>query len=220
MSAGIAHEINNPLNFIYGGVHGLKDEIGRIGDDETHNKINPYVRIIDDGVKRATDIVKSLSHFSRQTASNEETCDLHQIINNCLSILNSSLKDKVEIQKNFTKQNRPIQGNAGKLHQVFVNLISNAEQAIGERGTIKISTEMTEKRAKVSIEDDGSGISEDNLSKIMDPFFTTKAPGVGTGLGLSITKKIINEHHGKLKVTSKLNQGTIFVVELPITPTT
>lgn len=220
MSAGIAHEINNPLNFIQGGVFGLRDEVEEFDNQSIANRINPYLKIIKDGVRRATEIVKSLSHFSRQTTRIDETCDLHQIIDNCLSILKSSLKDKVEVARNYTKNNRPVQGNEGKLHQVFVNLISNAEQAIEQRGTLEISTEMTEEKAIVRLIDDGRGISEDNLTKIMDPFFTTKAPGQGTGLGLSITKKIIKEHQGELKVSSKLNQGTIFVVELPITPAT
>jgi signal transduction histidine kinase len=109
-----------------------------------------------------------------------------------------------------------VYGNEGKLHQAFLNLLSNAEQSMTDQGEIVITTKYDENKVIVTIADNGSGISSNNLSKISDPFFTTKSPGEGTGLGLFITYNIIEEHNGKIRVSSRLSEGTTFNVELKI----
>jgi len=101
------------------------------------------------------------------------------------------------------------------LHQVFLNILSNAEQSIKEKGIITISTEINNKFAVISIEDNGEGISNDNLSKITDPFFTTKEPGKGAGLGLSIVYQIIEEQKGTIEFKSKIGKGTKVIIKLP-----
>ncbi|MEP5611314.1 MAG: ATP-binding protein [Cyclobacteriaceae bacterium] len=205
MSAGVAHEINNPLNFIKGGVGMLSKSL------EKSEELKPFVEAIEEGVSRASLIVSSLGHFSRSTDSMDEECDIHSIIENCLVMLQHKLKYKVEVVKKFTNSKHlRIVGNEGKLHQAILNIISNAEQAIQSKGTITIETKAKLNSLRLTISDTGVGISEENLSKISDPFFTTKPSGKGTGLGLSISFGIIQEHSGKISVTSKPSEGTRF----------
>lgn len=213
LSAGIGHEINNPLNFIKNGVSGLFEEIQHAKgfDDEI---FAPYFRIIQDGVDRASKIVKSLSHFSRHVDSNQENCKVHEILDNCLTILNSKVNGRIQVIRNYASSQLVILANEGRLHQAFLNLLSNAEQSIAKNGTITISTFKREDRVVVEIEDTGEGISDENISKIGDPFFTTKDPGVGTGLGMFITYDIIKELKGDWELESELNKGTIVRVFL------
>lgn len=205
MSAGVAHEINNPLNFIKGGIGMLSKSI------EKSKEVKPFVEAIEEGVDRASRIVSSLGHFSRDTDSMDEECEIHNVIDNCLVMLQHKLKYKVEVIKNYSSSKHiRVVGNEGQLHQAILNILSNAEQAIKTKGKITIETKAKHNHIRLTISDTGEGISEDNLSKISDPFFTTKPSGEGTGLGLSISFRIIQEHGGKISVTSKPNQGTRF----------
>lgn len=213
MAMGIAHEINNPLNFIKNGVEALES---RIKEDfpEKATEYEPMLKIVREGVKRSTNIVMSLNHFSRKSPNMDERCDLVSIIENCLLILHNKIKNKVQIITSFDKCSIVI-GNEGRLHQALLNILANAAQAIEKKGTINIITAQKEDKIEVTIEDDGMGIPPENLSKISDPFFTTKAPGEGTGLGLFITYSIIEEHDGDIDVISNAGKGTIFMVSLP-----
>jgi signal transduction histidine kinase len=144
-----------------------------------------------------------------------EKCEIHDILDHCLVILHNQLKNKTEVIKEYTSQSVSVSGNDGKLHQVFLNILSNASQAILEKGNIRIKTEATGDMIKVAICDTGSGIRQEHIQKIFDPFFTTKAPGEGTGLGLSISYKIIEEHNGSVEINSKVNDGTEVIIKLP-----
>lgn len=214
LSAGVGHEINNPLNYIKNGLAALTSELSN-NKNEHKDKIDPFLKIINDGVKRASEIVKSLSHFSRKGVSMKENCDIGEIIDNCLVILHNKLKYDIEIIKDFSGDFF-VTGSEGQLHQAILNILTNAEQAIDGSGQIKIETRVSENYGEISISDSGEGITKENLVKIGDPFFTTKPPGLGTGLGLSITYAIVKEHHGTVKVTSKPNKGTTFKVKLPL----
>ena len=112
-----------------------------------------------------------------------------------------------------------MKANTGKIHQVFVNILSNAIDSIADEGFVEINTKKDQKWLSVEFIDSGKGIPEEVLKKVTDPFFTTKAPGEGTGLGMSITQKIIHDHGGELKVTSKEDKGTTVTVQLPINHT-
>ena len=215
LAAGVAHEINNPLNFIQGGVMGLESFLH---EEATHfpTKVHFIIDTIKKGVERAANIVTSLNHFSRQVSKTNEVCDMHKIIDNCLIMLNNSLKNKVIIEKNYTKQEAILLGNEGKLHQAMINIIRNSEQAIKEQGTIYIETKVTNSNLEIKIEDTGCGIDDEMINKITDPFFTTKAPGEGTGLGLSITYNIIKEHGGNLEYISQVGKGTQALITLPL----
>ncbi|PIB34191.1 hypothetical protein BFP72_01470 [Reichenbachiella sp. 5M10] len=215
LSAGIGHEINNPLHFIKSGVDGLARELDKDVEDVRKETL-PYMKVIQEGVSRANKIVKSLSHFSRQTVTMDESCDIHGILENCLSILHNKLKFRVEVFTDYSATTHVVVGNEGKLHQAFLNVLTNAEQSMDERGKLTVSTKSSGSDIRVSISDTGSGIKEADLDKIHDPFFTTKEPGLGTGLGLAITHKILEEHGVRVEVQSEENVGTEFVLIFPI----
>lgn len=214
LTAGVAHEINNPLNYILGGYTGLKYYFEE-SNETSNDKVNTLLNSINVGVERAAKIVDSLNQFSRAKESFDENCDIHTILNDCLIMLNNNMKNRIELNKNYTSSNVNLLGNLGKLHQAFLNVLNNAIQSINNKGKISISTQIVNSNIEIRITDTGCGISEKYLSKIFDPFFTTKQPGDGTGLGLSITYSIINEHSGNIGVESKLNKGTTVIVILP-----
>ena len=174
------------------------------------------LKAIKEGVERASNIVTSLNHFSRQDDAGNEECDIHKIIDNCLVVLNSTLENKIEIKKNYTEKGFILLGNEGQLHQVIINIIKNAEQAIENEGVISIHTELRNEYLKIVMTDTGCGITPENIDKVTDPFYTSKAPGEGTGLGMSITYNIIKEHNGEINHESELEKGTQVTVKLPI----
>ena len=208
LTAGVAHEVNNPLNYIMGGLLGLETFFNK-NEELAKDNIPLYLSSIKEGVERATKIITGLNQFSRENQVYDEDCNLNDIINNCLLMLNSELKYRIDIEKNYIDDNIIIKGNTGKLHQVFINLLVNSTHAIEEQGIIKITTKKENDNVFIEVEDSGCGISEENISKIADPFFTTRDPGEGTGLGLSITYKILQEHNATLEFQSKLGKGTL-----------
>ena len=207
LSAGVAHEINNPLNFIKGGVDMLSSKFKSFGEAQ------PFIQAISEGVRSTTSIVNSLSHFSRNTPAMDELCDIHEIIENCLIMLNHRLKYKIKVIRKYDNiGDLRIVGNEGKLHQALLNIITNAEQAIQDNGTITIGTEAKNGKIEVSVTDTGIGIDPRNLQRIKEPFFTTKGSGEGTGLGLSISYKVIEDHQGTIQVQSEVSKGTRFTI--------
>ena len=222
LTAGVAHEINNPLNFIQAGITGI--EIFYEQNEEcvlspaAQEEIHTLIDCIKTGVERVSGIVTSLNHFSRQANTLDQQCDIHKIVDNCLLILNNQIKYKVEIIKNYSLDNCLVTGNEGKLHQLFLNIIANSIHALSEKGEIVIATRLRSSSVEISIKDTGSGISEENLKKIFDPFFTTKEVGQGTGLGLSIVYGIVKEHKGTINYKSEVGKGTEAVIRLPRRP--
>ena len=215
LATGVAHEINNPLNFIQGGLFGLENYFEEELKDHQEN-VKPLLHGISVGIERASDIVTSLNHYSRTDNSKTEKCDIHGIIDDSLFMLHNKIKNKVEIHKEFTNTEFILLGNKGQLHQLIINVLLNAVQAISKKGVISIGTEVENSELKLSVKDTGSGISKENLSKIFDPFFTTKEVGEGTGLGMSISLKIIEDHNGKIKYKSEINKGTEAIITLPL----
>lgn len=207
LAAGVAHELNNPLNFIKGGLFTLETQAAKEGRME-NAEFKHSMSIINEGINRATTILKGLGQYSRQSENMTETCDLNKILDNCLVILSNSLKYHVRVVKNFSSTPPLITGNAGKLHQAFMNIINNAEQSIIGEGSVTLTTKTDGNEIQVSITDTGSGISKENMKRLGDLFFTTKEPGKGTGLGLSISYKIIQDHDGKIAVESEVGKGT------------
>lgn len=215
LSAGVAHEINNPLNFIRGGIRALKKRIDdKMGVDPASDK---YIDIVNEGVDRTCTIVKSLGHFGRSTTDMNEACNLTFILENCLVLMKSKIDDGINIVRKFEPADYEIQGNEGRLHQAFLNLLTNAEQAIEGKGVITLEGKANQERVEICIKDDGIGIESANLDRILDPFFTTKAPGQGTGLGLSITFNIIKEHNGEIGINSEVGKGTEVTISFPRT---
>lgn len=242
--AGIAHEINNPINFISCGIDGMKIYLEQINDciddciskqkinsdtvvhnmdgklskasaDEMRNTLNTLIEGMEMGVNRTVSIVNGLRSFSRSDETNIQPFDLHALIENTLLILFNQYKSRIEIQKQYG--NIPeLRGFPGQISQVIMNLLINAIQAISDRGIITITTQHKRKKVVLMVQDTGTGITEKIRNQIFDPFFTTKEAGKGTGLGLSISYNIIKEHKGEIKLDSTPNQGTRFIVELPV----
>ena len=206
LTAGVAHEINNPLNYILGGYTGL--ELYFEEKQEQSEDVLMLMESIKTGVDRAADIVSGLNQFSRTKNTFDEKCDLHAILDNSILMIKHLLKNKIELTKNYRATSCDVIGNVGKLHQVFINILTNSCQAIENDGKITVETYSEGNTIVLKVIDNGEGITEENMNKITDPFFTTKAPGKGSGLGLSITYKIIQEHKGKLEYQSVIGQGT------------
>lgn len=207
LTAGVAHEVNNPLNYLMGVFVGLENYFNEHRSKEPE-KIQILLSSMQVGIERISNIVKGLNQFSRNVDNMDEDCDIHAIIDNCLLMLQNKIKHKAVLKKAYYTAPIVFKGNVGRLHQVFVNLISNAIQAIPDKGNIGIKTYLKGANAIIEIEDDGVGIDKKVLPKITDPFYTTKSPGQGTGLGLSVVQSIMNEHRGQMKFESELNKGT------------
>ncbi len=207
LTAGVAHEMNNPLNYIMGGYVGLNEylkEEDMAGDERVIIMLNS----IKEGIKKATDIINGLNQFSRDNKDYNENCDIHSILDNCHVILNNQTKDRIEVIKRYFNEPLIVKGNVGKLHQAFINILTNAYQAIENKGQISLTTLKIHEKVVIIITDTGCGIKKEDLTRVIEPFFTTKDPGKGTGLGLSVVYKIIKEHKGTLEIESELNIGT------------
>lgn len=215
LTAGIAHEINNPLNFIHNGLAVIENHIL-----EQHPEDKLILADVFDAVKtgisRTSNIVKSLNSYSRNDSLPYTNCIIQDIIEDCLTMLYNQYKGRIKIIKNYFQLQTYVHANEGKMHQVFLNLLANAIQAIEGQGIIEITIITEVSNLIVSITDSGCGIKSEDLIKIFDPFYTTKDPGKGTGLGLSITQNIIQEHFGTIRCVSKINEGSSFIVSLPL----
>ena len=210
LSAGINHEINNPLNFVVGGVENLRHLNKKLNNQE----IEPFISALEEGVDRIKSIVGSLNHFNYRSDSKNTRCNLNLILNNCLNILNYELRDDIKVEKNYAE--RPfVNGKSGQLHQVFLNIIVNSVHALEGKGKISISTVMYKDKVVTKISDSGPGIPDEIKDKIFEPFFTTKEPGKGTGLGLSIIRRIVLQHNGSIEIDTQQGMGTTFCVALP-----
>jgi two-component system NtrC family sensor kinase len=220
LAGGFAHEINNPL----GGILVFSQMLLREVD-----KASPHyqdVLEIEAAAKRCKTIVENLLDFARQRPLRPKIteCDLHHIVSNAAKFasLGFNQKKKCEIRLELAANNYVFQSDSNRLTQVFLNLCTNAFQAMPNGGTITIrsSDETIQKKQvlAISISDTGSGIPKDHVKKIFEPFFTTKEPGKGTGLGLSIVHGILQDIGGSIDVTSKVSVGSTFTVRLPVEP--
>lgn len=242
--AGVAHELNNPIGFIYSNMHHLSEYTNRIRElvkayrakreqmpeqvraewDALEKKLEidfilqdmeDLTRSCVEGATRTKEIVLGLRTFSRMDESTFRIVDIHEGIRSTVKLLVSEMKDRISLHEEFGELPQ-IECNLSQMNQVFMNLLSNATQAIEGKGEIWIRTRKDGDAIVVEIEDSGSGIPQDTLEKIFDPFFTTKKVGQGTGLGLSIAYGLVQKHHGSIAVTSQLGQGTRFTLRLPI----
>ena len=176
---------------------------------------------IEDGATRTADIVKGLRVFSRLDENDLKRTDITEGINATLTLLNPEISGSIVLVKNFGSVPK-VECFPGKLNQVFMNILNNAIYAIKEnterieKGKLEITTTSDTEFIRISIKDNGIGMSEDIRKKIFDPFFTTKPVGKGTGLGMSITFSIINDHHGSITLHTEHYIGTEFTIQLPI----
>lgn len=215
LAAGIAHEINNPLNFIQGGISGLDSYIKETLPEHLA-ETEPLINAVQEGIHRSAEIVQSLNRYSRKDDFPRTICNIHTILDSCLIMVNSQTKNRITVEKEYYASDLNILCNEGQIHQAFLNIIVNAIHSIESKGSLKVSTKHQGSSVCITVADSGCGISKENLLRITDPFFTTKPAGKGTGLGLSITYNIISEHNGTIEFESELNLGTTVKVILPI----
>ncbi len=215
LTAGVAHEINNPLNYLMGAYVGLNDYFNKYDSNDTA-KTELYLTAIKEGIKRVSDIVNGLNQFSRNNNNYDEECSIHSILDNCLIMLSNQLRNRIEVQKQYYNKQIIIKGNVAEFHQAFINILTNSIQAIENKGLISITTKQNNNNVLIIIEDNGHGIEKKIINQISDPFFTTKSPGQGTGLGLSIVYSIIKEHKGNINFESIMKQGTKVTINLPL----
>ncbi|MFT6862867.1 MAG: signal transduction histidine kinase [Akkermansiaceae bacterium] len=215
MSAGIIHEINNPLNYAKTSIHILKTYSSLIPADEKEDYDDVLIDL-EDGVERVINIVTDLRAFTRGDETTRHVLSLHKVVANTCRLLASDLNGI-----NFTSEipeEIQLEGNDNQLCQAFVNLIQNALRATAHRDdpVIKLTAQESEGGSiQVQLEDNGVGITPENQAKVFDPFFTTRDVGDGMGLGLSLTLKIIEGHRGRIHVESELGHGSTFIIYFP-----
>jgi len=246
LAAGVAHEINNPIGYITSNFNSLKIGIEDIQEfiNEMQTTINSdlsleeikstweksiqkydLIFLLEDfsdlsnetseGLERVKQIVADLRTFSREDTAEKVIVDINDTLRAAINILENQTKYHAKITTDYSDIPK-ILGFSGKLNQVFTNLISNANQAVDDNGSINISTKTTNKWILISVADNGHGITDENLKQLFTPFFTTKPIGEGTGLGLSISHGIIKEHGGNILVSSQPEVGTTFTVQIPL----
>lgn len=217
LAAGVAHEINNPIAYVRANLGALGDLFDKL-DEPTPAMIREGRELLDeslDGVDRVIDIVRDIRGFAHQGTSPREPVDLNAVLDTVLRVATPQLRSAERVERNYQPL-PPVLGSAQELQQVFLNLVVNAAQAIGDTGRIRIETEHDARWVLVSVEDDGAGIPADVVDRIFDPFFTTKPVGEGCGLGLAIAYQLVRQHDGDLQVHSRPGEGTRFSVRLPV----
>jgi two-component system NtrC family sensor kinase len=219
MATGIAHEINNPLAVIGEKAGWMRDLLSEENIQQSEN-FEEYQRSIDkieEHVERARKITHNMLGFARRMEPRLDDVDVNGIINQTLELLKNHARiNNIEIRRDLQSDLPVIASDQSQLQQVLLNLFNNAIDAIGKNGIIELATVSDNRTIEISISDSGSGIPEAVQRRIFDPFFTTKGPGRGTGLGLSISYGIIEKMGGTLTFTSRENEGTTFVIRLPI----
>lgn len=252
LTAGIAHEINNPINFVTSNIKPLQLDIDDLKEiitkyenvdfkaedvEDQIKEIEAFKKQIDldfinkeieslligitDGAKRTAEIIRSLRNFSRLDETDLKPIDINEGLHSTLVLIRNSMPDNVKVIKNLGNLPK-VECLPGKINQVFMNLISNAVQAIRSNGKnrdeefLTITTHYENDNVIISIKDTGTGMTDEVKHKIFEPFFTTKEVGEGTGLGLSIVFSIIEKHKGHIDVLSEIDQGTEFIITLPV----
>jgi len=215
LAAGIAHEVNNPIGVIVNRIECLRTEAQENPlSDDLMNDLNT----IDRYAHKISKIVEDLSIFSRTAYSESDftRIDLNDVLADAIFLMEQKIRGgKIKLLKKLYPGSLFIKGDAGRLEQVFINIIDNAIHAISGSGSVTVSTRAENKCIKIAISDSGTGIPREHLDKLYDPFFTTKEVGKGTGLGLTISHAIVQDHDGSISVDSQIDKGATFTVTFP-----
>ena len=219
LSAGIAHEINNPLAIIRQEAEWMQHLLTNL-EGSTCTEFEEFqgsVRQILEQVDRCTEITRNLLDFARKREPVLQAVEVNRIVENMTRLVEKEAKHKqIAIVRDYDEELPVIYSDAPQLRQVILNFLTNATQAIGSDGVVTITTRRHGQDAvDIVIRDTGCGVPEANLAKIFDPFFTTKPPGQGTGLGLSICHGIVQRLGGRIAVASTVGEGTAFTITLP-----
>ncbi len=217
LAASVAHELNNPLTSIVGFTNLLLREVD---DDDPRRK---DLQIIEREAARTRAIVRGLLDFAHQTEARLELADVNEVVRITMTLLRNQVKmAKVTVEESYGENLPPVALDVNQIKQVFLNIITNALQAMPQGGELEVGTDCRRQAidgvdcVAVRFRDTGTGISAENLPRIFDPFFTTKKPGQGTGLGLSISHGIVEKHGGKIEIESEVGRGSTFTVLLPV----
>lgn len=221
LTSGVAHEINNPLNFISGGLELIRetlDTTAQPGDRALQEKRNKALNMAAEGLERASGIVRALMTFSFKGRARRVESDLHEIIDNTLLFLNSKISGNIRIVKEYGLSSK-VSVFPDRMHQVVMNIIDNALFALNASETkdklIRITTREEGGKVALRISNNGPPVKEEHLHRLFDPFFTTKDPGQGTGLGLSISYNLVKEHKGTIRVENQPGD-VAFIIEIPL----
>jgi C4-dicarboxylate-specific signal transduction histidine kinase len=219
LTTGVAHELNNPLNNIGLFMGNAIDliELGLV--DANPEQILHELYSAMQQVRKATEIISHLRTFGRAASVSYEPVAIEQVVHRAISLMQEQLRlRQIEVQLHFPVDEVIVMGNAIQLEQVFINLLTNARDALASvaRKVISITCEVKADRVELQVKDTGPGIPAELEQRIFDPFFTTKEVGAGTGLGLSITYGIIKEHQGMIQVDNHPGEGAIFLIQLPL----
>lgn len=244
LTAGLAHEINNPVNFIYGNTDFLaeyitsfqqlislfdslelsptdRERVNQLKEELDYQYISSDVEkllgSIRSGAERAAAIIANLRSFMHGSGEESAPVDIERCIRATVGLIHHEVRDRIEISTGLDSELPLVRGNAGQLNQVLMNLLVNAIHAIEGAGHIDVTAQQQQDgNVHISVQDDGCGMTEEQQLKVFDPFFTTKPVGQGTGLGLSISYSIIHAHGGSLSVSSRPGEGTAFTIILPV----
>lgn len=213
LSAGMAHEVRNPLGSIRGTAEILQDGVGK--DDPRYEFTQILLREVD----RLNKVVQRYLDFARSEAPPVDLCDLSAVVNAVLSLTKAqSGKAGVKVQRHLPESLPQIHADAAQLQQALLNLVLNALQAMPDGGTLTLTARIENEELQLEIRDSGQGIAPDDLEKIFAPFFTTRS--TGTGLGLAITSRIIQNCGGRIDVASVPGEGTLFTLRFPLVTAT
>jgi signal transduction histidine kinase len=232
--AGITHEINTPLGAMISNNDSIKRAVeklasslpgpGRVVSEEERRAVNELINTITDMSQvsrlagaRILKIVDGLRIYSRRDEVDPEPVDIHGGLDSTLVLVKHQFKNRIEVHQNYGDIPN-VTCYPNQLNQVFMNILVNAGQAIGDKGEIFVRTERLDDQVLIEIRDTGKGIAEESLDCIFDPGYTTKEGSLGTGLGLTIVKQIIERHHGRIEVDSEVGTGTTIRIILPIEP--
>ncbi|MDA8169981.1 MAG: PAS domain S-box protein [Nitrospiraceae bacterium] len=225
LAGGIAHDFNNILTSILGFAEII------LHQEDVSESVLSKVRIIEKVSRQAAQMVSKLLSFARRGNFEPVPFDINKVINDTLEMMSRLIPSHIEIEKNLEERIPAVSGDVTQMEQVIMNLIINARDAMPEKGTLKVSTSLMELGPRglaidaqvergtyvnITVSDTGKGIAEEHLSHIFEPFFTTKEKGKGTGLGLAMVYGIVKEHKGYITVSSRLGEGTVFNVYLPV----
>jgi len=239
LAAGVAHEINNPVGYVYSnlqtlenylndlfrltdaiGTSGSLEDLRQIRDNIDYNYLREDLRDLlaesREGIERVKTIISAMKDFSHIEEEEFRLADLHRGIETTLNVVNNELKYKAEVVREFGDVPQ-VECILSQINQVVMNLLINAAHAIEEFGRITLRTRLADEQVILEVEDTGRGIEQEHLNRIFEPFFTTKGIGKGTGLGLSLSFNIIKKHNGEIEVHSQPGKGTLFRISLPVT---
>ncbi|RKY58716.1 MAG: hypothetical protein DRP95_05695 [Candidatus Latescibacterota bacterium] len=212
LTAGLAHQMNNPLGFLYANLHYIKKELKGLPEGRL-SRVERLLEGCKEGARRLKEIVEALRNFSRAGEVERKPVDIHKCIDDTLTLLAHRLKDRIKVHKEYG--DLPLVAcDPGQMNQVWMNLLANAVEAIEGEGEIWIRTGVRDREVFVSVRDTGRGIPPEHREKLFAPFFTTKEKGLG--LGLSVSYGVVKRHGGRIEVESEIGKGSTFTVWLPV----